>query len=453
MHKVPLTQVRSFITTEISLKEHRSNLDPEHPDIDKQVTKILDEEVRYMVANARDQMKDVLAEARESGNDAGDADSALKNRLEKPNEVLVRIRVESSGFSTLNNQRFGARYVGEVANPSDILLFHRRKQHGAKKVPSGLKKMIPEELERTNMEDLVSEYLEGQNLTILEGKKLNEALEEYVEKNLIATIPDTTSVMLKRKQKELMATNDVDKDGKRFEKASEVRNTISSTKSEKSEPSKQTSSRSKRSDKGVYDDMEVDEAAFEKENSHEEEDIIQQNQTPRVDAPKKRATANKAAPTDPKRKAARRRQLLDEDSEGDGEDFCGAGSAKRSASARPKRASTKRAKRYQVDDGGSDEDAAFDLSDDEDEVLVVDDDLDDDTPQKKRSCTTKKTSRSRAKTKDSALSSGGRKHSAPKKKSSSRIDSDDDDEPTGYGRGSSIDLDDDWGTAGTRSQL
>ena len=42
--------------------------------------------------------------------------------------MLVRLRVEHSGFSTINNQRFGARFVGDVANPSDMLLFHRKKR-------------------------------------------------------------------------------------------------------------------------------------------------------------------------------------------------------------------------------------------------------------------------------------------------------------------------------------
>ena len=35
-------------------------------------------------------------------------------------------QVDLSGFPALNNQRFGARWVGRVANPGDILQFTRR---------------------------------------------------------------------------------------------------------------------------------------------------------------------------------------------------------------------------------------------------------------------------------------------------------------------------------------
>jgi len=38
----------------------------------------------------------------------------------------VRLRVDYSGYSTCNPQRFGQRFVDRVANPSDILLFTRK---------------------------------------------------------------------------------------------------------------------------------------------------------------------------------------------------------------------------------------------------------------------------------------------------------------------------------------
>lgn len=37
-----------------------------------------------------------------------------KYTLQYPDQVLVRLKVEHSGFTTLNNQRFGSRFVGEV---------------------------------------------------------------------------------------------------------------------------------------------------------------------------------------------------------------------------------------------------------------------------------------------------------------------------------------------------
>lgn len=45
-----------------------------------------------------------------------------------PELPLVRLRVDYTGFSTVNTQRFGARFVGRVANPNDVLLWQRAAQ-------------------------------------------------------------------------------------------------------------------------------------------------------------------------------------------------------------------------------------------------------------------------------------------------------------------------------------
>jgi len=115
MKPIPLTQVRSFVMGELSLQDQRSPLDPEDPKIDAKVTNVLEEEVRMLKVEAREKYENLLRDAAASGI-AADTDK-LHYKLEKPDEVLVRLKVEHSGFSTLNNQRFGAKFVGEVANP------------------------------------------------------------------------------------------------------------------------------------------------------------------------------------------------------------------------------------------------------------------------------------------------------------------------------------------------
>ena len=42
-----------------------------------------------------------------------------KYRLEKPDQISVRLKVKHSGFGTINNQRFGSKFFEEIANPSD----------------------------------------------------------------------------------------------------------------------------------------------------------------------------------------------------------------------------------------------------------------------------------------------------------------------------------------------
>jgi hypothetical protein len=61
--------------------------------------------------------QDIEAQAQASIDieDEFDTDKRVrKYTLQYPDQVLVRLKVEHSGFTTLNNQRFGSRFVGEV---------------------------------------------------------------------------------------------------------------------------------------------------------------------------------------------------------------------------------------------------------------------------------------------------------------------------------------------------
>lgn len=217
MDAIPLTQVRAFVTADLSLKEHRLRLDPEDPKVDDKINALLEKEVKVAVRNARDRMNDVITEASAAGNLAAGDDSPLRNRLEKPNEVLIRLRVEHSGFSTINNQRFGARFVGEVANATDILLFHRRKdmKAGNKKLSDKQRQAFlktpldPENIERVHMEDLVLDFFSNAEqqeraLRMLDKARLTESLAEYVDKNASSTIEETTDKLIAEKQKLLL---------------------------------------------------------------------------------------------------------------------------------------------------------------------------------------------------------------------------------------------------------
>ena len=65
----------------------------------------------------------------------GDADELLlvwgkKYRLENPDQVLIRLKVEHSGFGTLNNQRFGLKFFEEA------IPFRRRDKVNGQEVES-----------------------------------------------------------------------------------------------------------------------------------------------------------------------------------------------------------------------------------------------------------------------------------------------------------------------------
>ncbi|MED6136860.1 meiotic recombination [Stylosanthes scabra] len=154
--KIPLMSVRPFEYTEIVLKDE-ADIDPndqnsilEH--LDKVVVKLI-EKSRKKVVN--------------------------REELKLP---LIRIKVDYSGFMTINPQRFGQKYVGKVANPQDILIFSKatRKAKGEGKIDES-ERLRPEELNQQNIEALVAEN--NLKMEILPVNDLDIALHNFVNKD------------------------------------------------------------------------------------------------------------------------------------------------------------------------------------------------------------------------------------------------------------------------------
>eukprot|EP00554_Chaetoceros_debilis_P011983 CAMPEP_0194116684 /NCGR_PEP_ID=MMETSP0150-20130528/28215_1 /TAXON_ID=122233 /ORGANISM="Chaetoceros debilis, Strain MM31A-1" /LENGTH=817 /DNA_ID=CAMNT_0038807463 /DNA_START=62 /DNA_END=2515 /DNA_ORIENTATION=+ len=218
MVAVPLMNVRSFAVGTLTLSEHTHNLDPEDPRIDDQMTKLLSREVKKLIQEAREDSRllrqDVDAVA---GNGDNSLEDQLQFRVDKAEQVLVRLKVEHSGFSTLHNQRFGSLFVKEVANPSDILLFHRRRSTDAKsskkkksKDAEGLdgssEPIYPADIEDVNIEDIVRDTLDNQEkkMMILDESRLSIAVEDYVVKETKATIGESVKKMITGQRKLLV---------------------------------------------------------------------------------------------------------------------------------------------------------------------------------------------------------------------------------------------------------
>ena len=216
---IPLKQVRSFVMGEISLsnpQDEAEALDPDDPNIEQEISNLLIRKVEALVKEAREKTVELHQEAVETRN--GDR---LLNELErqamftvnKPELVLVRLKVEHHGFSSLNNQRFGSRFVNDVANLSDILLFHRKRGITADKV--SLSKdarnklsmpLAPEELENTNVEDLINDDIEqgSKQLELFQLSTMGNALTEFVDKQSTLVFDEMTSLALKNQQKKLI---------------------------------------------------------------------------------------------------------------------------------------------------------------------------------------------------------------------------------------------------------
>eukprot|EP00571_Detonula_confervacea_P017476 CAMPEP_0172303652 /NCGR_PEP_ID=MMETSP1058-20130122/5169_1 /TAXON_ID=83371 /ORGANISM="Detonula confervacea, Strain CCMP 353" /LENGTH=924 /DNA_ID=CAMNT_0013014555 /DNA_START=77 /DNA_END=2854 /DNA_ORIENTATION=+ len=228
LQPLTLSSVRSFAVGEVNLgeraREQGGVLDVEDPKVEERMSEVLAAEVDALIQKARDEseilQQDADAEAARSRALEDEFDDSDKRQrkysIKNPEKVLVRLKVEHTGFTTLNNQRFGSQFVGQVANPSDILLFHKRRQAENSKGGKAAKKkrgaagldvpVEPENLEDINIEDLVTENLvnNDKKLELLDEKSMGEALEQFVDKMETRAISIRTEQILEDNQKILM---------------------------------------------------------------------------------------------------------------------------------------------------------------------------------------------------------------------------------------------------------
>ncbi|XP_077254044.1 double-strand break repair protein MRE11-like [Tasmannia lanceolata] len=155
--KIPLKSVRPFEYAEVVLKDE-ADIDPNDQ---ASVLEHLDKVVRNLIDRASKKAVSI-------------------SELKLP---LVRIKVDYSGFMTINPQRFGQKYVGKVANPQDILIFSKatkKRQFPEDKLDDS-ERLRPEELNQQNIEALVAES--NLKMEILPVNDLDVALHEFVNKD------------------------------------------------------------------------------------------------------------------------------------------------------------------------------------------------------------------------------------------------------------------------------
>ncbi|KAG9400494.1 Double-strand break repair protein mre11a [Aphanomyces cochlioides] len=186
LRSIPLKTVRPFKMAEVFLRDHK-HLDPHDPNVDEKISALLAAKVQEMIDGA--------------------AVEFPAHASEPSMQVLVRIKVEHSGFPLLSNQRFGGQFVGKVANPGDILLFTRQKGGGddSKKSSSSLRDPIrpgPPPASILGVEQLLSEHLttSDRKLEILPETNMAHALEEFVFKNVSTAFGDIYDTVLKETQ-------------------------------------------------------------------------------------------------------------------------------------------------------------------------------------------------------------------------------------------------------------
>nr|GEW64949.1 double-strand break repair protein MRE11 [Tanacetum cinerariifolium] len=154
--KIPLHSVRPFEYKEVVLKDEQ-DIDPNDQN---SILEHLDNVVNSLIEKC----------------------NRTDSRNSKPMLPLVRVKVDYSGFMTINPQRFGQKYVGKVANPQDILIFSKasKKAQGEAKFKDS-ERLRPEELNQQNIEALVAES--QLKMEILPVNDLDEALHNFINKD------------------------------------------------------------------------------------------------------------------------------------------------------------------------------------------------------------------------------------------------------------------------------
>ncbi|KAL9100057.1 MAG: hypothetical protein Q9187_009410, partial [Circinaria calcarea] len=208
---IRLKTVRPFVMKEIVLSE-----DKEAKKLAKKadnriaLTQRLVEIVNELIAQAKAEWLEVQEEAEQD------------EEVEAP-LPLIRLRVEYSApeggnFDCENPQRFSNRFVGKVANVSDVVQFYRKKAGTTRKAQNGAE--LPEEsvlaqlsIDSVKVEKLVREFLTAQSLTILPQNSFGDAVGQFVDKDDKHAMEMFVNESLSNQVKNLMGIDQFDEEG------------------------------------------------------------------------------------------------------------------------------------------------------------------------------------------------------------------------------------------------
>ena len=209
---VPLRSTRPFEYEQIALAQT--------PELDaadaRGVSAFLENRVRAMIERAT-----VKHRERHAPNEVD-----MTDRLHLP---LIRLRVDySGGFSTINAQRFGQKFVGKVANPHDVLLFHKsslkratRGEGGDEMMDDAMDDGVDDAHDHANgamenqrrIDRLVREHLSAsEGLQLLAPTDLSAALDDFVNKDEKTAIVQLCQRRLKAVQTSVNADNSHEND-------------------------------------------------------------------------------------------------------------------------------------------------------------------------------------------------------------------------------------------------
>ncbi|KAJ3901154.1 Metallo-dependent phosphatase-like protein [Lentinula edodes] len=204
-----LRTVRPFVIEEVVLSEVA---DEEGFDLSDQIeiSKFLKAKANALIEKAQDEWQERNAEiVREGGEEL------------KPMLPLIRLKVDTTGVSEMSNPiRFGQEFQGRIANPRDMLVFHRTKKSArsaASKISADEPELsiddpdlsVSEKLAKVRVATLVKEYLSAQELQLLGENGMSDAIQMFVEKDDIHAIQSHVNRSLKMMLKAVQANEDL----------------------------------------------------------------------------------------------------------------------------------------------------------------------------------------------------------------------------------------------------
>ncbi|KAI9919221.1 hypothetical protein PsorP6_012140 [Peronosclerospora sorghi] len=211
-----LHTVRHFKMGEVVLSEIEE-LEPNDPDVAERIDAYLESRVVELLGEAElEQQERVRERAKEYEKRHQRSPfpvPKIANEEKEKELVLVRLRVEHTGFPVLINQRFGAKFVGKVANPNDILLFHRRKKERINMdfdKPLLSRPVRPSPLVAETIEDILRKQLSipERKLVLLPEAQLGIALESFTFRSNASAIQEFVDSVLDATQHELSSHRD-----------------------------------------------------------------------------------------------------------------------------------------------------------------------------------------------------------------------------------------------------
>ncbi|KAE9389293.1 DNA repair exonuclease [Gymnopus androsaceus JB14] len=321
-----LRTVRPFVIEEVVLSEVAEE---EGFDLSNQmeITKFLKSKVIALIEKANEQWDERNAKAVAEGGEEL-----------KPMLPLVRLKVDTTGVSEMSNPiRFGQEFQGRIANPRDMLIFHRAKKssRSAAKVAADEPELsiddpdlsVSEKLSKVRVATLVKEYLSAQELQLLGENGMSDAIQMFVEKDDIHAIQTHVSKSLKTMMKEVQANEEIEEDDLEdmLTKAKEQQDKEYIANGGKSNSKSKGKGKAKADDAQSEDSMMMDVdisggggSDFDAMDSDDEPPKKTTKKAPAKKAPAKKAPAKKApAKKAPAKKPAKGKKVVVSDSDDD----------------------------------------------------------------------------------------------------------------------------------------